>query len=94
MTAENATLRQENHLLRDDNERMKRILNNDSSNSGTPPSSDQPGKAPNSYNSMKPTKKRAGAQTGHRGSSVSKTDVKKKIQESVMEHSVKEIGDL
>lgn len=92
LTAENAALRQENQLLRDDNERMKRILNNDSSNSGTPPSTDQPGKAPNVNNSRKPTKKKAGAQTGHRGSSVSKTDVEKKIQEGVMEHSVKEIG--
>ena len=58
LTAENAALRKENQLLKDDNERMKRILNNDSSNSGTPPSADQPGKAPNTYNSRKPTKRR------------------------------------
>lgn len=94
LTAENAALRKENQLLKDDNERMKRILNNDSSNSGTPPSADQPGKAPNTYNSRKPTKKKAGAQTGHRGSNVSKTDVEKKIREGVMKHCVKEIGDL
>ena len=93
LTAENAALRKENQLLKDDNERMKRILNNDSSNSGTPPSTDQPGKAPNTYNSRKPTKKKAGAQTGHHGSSVSKTEVEKKIREGVMEHRVKEIGD-
>ena len=55
LTAENTALRKENQLLRDDNERMKRILNNDSSNSSTPPSTDQPGKAPNTYNSRKPT---------------------------------------
>lgn len=91
---ENAALRKENQLLRDDNERMKRILNNDSSNSGAPPSTDQPGKAANTYNSRKPTKRKAGAQPGHRGSSASKADVEKKIQEGVMEHRIKEIGDL
>ena len=93
LTAENAALRKENQLLKDDNERMKRILNNDSSNSGTPLSADQPGKAPNTYNSRKPTKKKAGAQTGHRGSNVSKIDVEKKIREGAMEHCVEEIGD-
>ena len=94
LTAENTALRKENQLLRDDNERMKRILNNDSSNSSTPPSTDQPGKAPNTYNSRKPAKKKAGAQAGHHGRNVSKTDVEKKIQEGVMEHQIKEIGDL
>ena len=55
---ENNFLRKENQLLRDDNERMKRILNNNSANSSQPPSSDPPGKAPNTYNSRKPTKRR------------------------------------
>lgn len=91
---ENAALRKENQLLRDDNERMKRILNNDSSNSSIPPSTDQPGKSANTYNSRKPTKRKAGAQPGHRGSSASKADVEKKIQEGRMEHRIKEIGDL
>lgn len=94
LTEENAALRKENQLLRDDNERMKRILNNDSSNSSTPPSTDQPGKAPNTYNSRRPTKKKAGAQPGHRGCGVSKADVEKKIREGVMEHRIKEIGNI
>ena len=34
------TLQKENKILREDNERMKRILGNDSSNSSKPPSSD------------------------------------------------------
>ena len=38
---ENASLKKENQLLRDDNDRMKRILNNNSANSSLPPSSDQ-----------------------------------------------------
>lgn len=54
----------ENRLLRDDNERMKRSLSNDSSNSSTPPSKEQPWKAPNTFNSRKPTRK---SQPGHKG---------------------------
>lgn len=91
---ENVALRKENQLLRDDNERMKRILNNDSSNSSTPPSADQPGKSPNTYNSRRPTKKKAGAQAGHQGVNASKADVEKKIREGVMEHRIKEIGNI
>ena len=36
-------LEQENQLLRDDNDRLKSILNKDSNNSSQPPSSDQKG---------------------------------------------------
>lgn len=89
---ENNSLRKENQLLRDDNERMKRTLNNNSTNSGLPPSSDPPGKAPNTYNSRKPTKKKAGAQPGHKGKHISKAEVEKKIQEGRMEHRLEEIG--
>lgn len=89
---ENNFLRKENQLLRDDNERMKRILNNNSANSSQPPSSDPPGKAPNTYNSRKPTKKKAGAQPGHKGTHISKAAVEKKIREGRMEHRLEEIG--
>ncbi len=41
LVGENASLKAENQLLRDDNERMKRILNNNSGNSSMPPSTDQ-----------------------------------------------------
>lgn len=41
LRSENANLIHANQLLRDDNERMKRILNNNSSNSSLPPSTDQ-----------------------------------------------------
>lgn len=90
---ENTALRKENRLLRDDNERMKRILGNDSTNSSVPPSADQPGKAPNTYNSRKPTSKRAGGQPGHAGHHISKSDVERKIKDGVFEHTVLEIGD-
>jgi len=72
---------------------MKRILNNDSSNSSEPLSKDQPGEKKNTYNDRKPTKKKAGAQTGHRGSGASRADMEKKIRDGVMEHRIKKIGD-
>lgn len=90
----NIALDKENRILRNDNERMKRILGNDSSNSSLPPSKDQPGKSPNTYNSRKPTKKKKGAQPGHKGNGLSKADVVKKIQEGIYEHHIKNIGNL
>ena len=89
---EGAALRKENGLLREDNERMKRILDNDSTNSSLPPSSDQPGKAPNTYNGRKTTKKSPGAQPGHKGNGLSKAEVLRKIQAGVYGHRIEEIG--
>lgn len=62
MKEEITKLEKENHLLRDDNERMKREQNNDSSNSSLPPSKDKPWKAPNTFNIRKTTKMKQGAQ--------------------------------
>lgn len=92
MKEDMAKLEKENHILYGDNERMKRILNNDSSNSSIPPSKDQPGKAPNTFNSRKPTKKKQGAQPGHKGNGLSKTEVEEKIREGLFEYRVEEIG--
>lgn len=66
------TLQKENKILRKDNERMKRILGNGSSNSSNPPSSDGPDKlkAPNTYNSRTKSKNSIGAQKGHQGKTV------------------------
>lgn len=85
-------LTKENNLLRNDNERMKRILNNDSSNSSTPPSQDNPGKPANTYNGRKSTDKKKGAQAGHKGHGLSKADVEDKIKKGVFQHRMKEIG--
>lgn len=92
MAETNTRIEAENCLLRDDNERMKRILSNDSSNSSTPPSKDQPGKAPNTYNSRKPTKRKPGAQPGHKGNGLSKADVEQKIREGVYGHRLETVG--
>lgn len=82
----------ENRILRDDNERMKRILNNDSSNSSVPPSQDKPGKAPNTFNSRKPTKKKPGAQPGHKGSGLSRAEVERNIRNGIYEHRMETFG--
>lgn len=58
-------LTQENQLLRDDNERLKSIINNDSSNTSLPPSTDQKGGKPaNTYNGREKTGRKAGGQGG------------------------------
>lgn len=67
-------------------------MGNNSSNSSLPPSKDQPGKAPNTYNSRKPSGKKKGAQPGHLGKGLSKAGVEKKIREGVFEHKIEEIG--
>lgn len=89
---ENTALRKENRLLKDDNERMKRTLSNDSTNSSTPPSQEPPWKAPNSYNGRKPSRKKPGAQPGHKGRNLSKKEVEEKIREGVYEHRTETIG--
>ena len=66
---ENTSLKAENRRLSNDNER---ILDNDSSNSSNPPPKGQPGKVPNMFHGRKTTKKKPGAQPGHKGSSLSK----------------------
>lgn len=88
----NRKLEAQNRILTDDNERMKRILNNDSSNSSNPPSKDQPGKAPNTFNSRKPTRKKPGAQPGHKGNGLSRADVEENIRNGIYEHKIEHLG--
>lgn len=73
---------------------MKRRLSNDSSNSSLPPSRDpeKPTKAPNQYHGRKQTKKRAGAQPGHKGHGLSKAAVEEKIRAGIFDHDIEEIG--
>lgn len=92
LTEKCVKLEQENTLLRNDNERMKRILNNDSSNSSIPPSKDENTKPANTYNGRKPTSRKPGAQKGHKGTGLSKADVEEKIRRGVYEYRMEEIG--
>lgn len=96
LKADNKALKQENKILRTDNERMKRILNNNSDNSSLPPSSDKSnnsGKAANEYNGREKSKRRQGAQAGHKGTTLSKCDVKSMIDNGKIKCiGLKEIG--
>ena len=82
-----------NQILVDDNERMKRILNNNSDNSSLPPSiGGGKTKPANTYNSRQATKKKVGAQKGHPGKNLSKAEIEKKIEAKELECSVVEVG--
>ncbi len=87
-------LASENQLLRDDNARLKSIINNDSSNTSTPPSTDQKaGKPANTYNGREKTGRRAGGQKGHKGTTLTKADVEEKLRSGKCRHQVREIGN-
>lgn len=92
LTEKCRVLERENVLLRNDNERMKRILNNDSSNSSNPPSKDEGTKPANTYNGRKPTSRKPGAQKGHKGSGLSKAAVEEKIHRGIYRHRLEEVG--
>lgn len=88
------TLTEENELLREDNARMKNLLNHDSSNTSNPPSSDEKGKKPsNRYNGREKTGRKTGAQEGHKGNTLTKADVEEKLRSGRCQHKIKEIGD-
>lgn len=87
-------LTQENTLLRNDNARLRSIINNDSSNSSLPPSSDQKGGKPaNTFNGRTKTQRKTGGQKGHKGTTLTKTDIEKKIQAGKCRHEIQTIGN-
>ena len=91
---ENLILKNENQLLKDDNARLKSIINNDSSNTSLPPSTDQKGGKPvNTYNGRKKTKRKAGGQKGHKGTTLTKAEIEEKIASGKCQHEVKTIGN-
>ena len=83
-------LEEENQKLRDDNDRLKKIVNNNSDNSSNPPSSDIKKNIPN--NREKSGKKRGG-QKGHKGSGLSKKDIEIKIANNEIEHEIINVGE-
>lgn len=87
-------LTRENQLLKDDNARLKSILNNDSSNSSQPPSTDQKGGKPvNTYNERRKTSRKAGGQRGHKGTTLTKAEVEEKIRTGKCRHDIRNIGN-
>lgn len=93
MNAKIDSLTQENQLLKDDNARLKSILNNDSSNSSQSPSTDQKGgKLANTYNGRRKTSRKAGGQKGHKGTILTKAEVEEKIRAGKCRHEIRTIG--
>jgi transposase len=92
LECELAYVKTENELLRNDNERMKRILNNDSSNSSNPPSNDHKGNRPNQYNTRKKQDRKCGGQKGHEGKTLTATEIQECIRDGVFRHKVVEVG--
>lgn len=91
---ENKFLHTENQLLREDNARLRSIINNDSSNSSLPPSTDQKGGRPaNTFNGRNKTERKAGGQKGHQGTTLTKNEIEKKIQEGKCRHEIQTIGN-
>ncbi len=63
-------------MLKDDNARLKSIINNDSPNTSLPYSTDQKsGKAANTYNGQNKIGRKAGGQKGHKGKNLTKSYV-------------------
>lgn len=92
---ENKKLQKENELLKEDNARLKSQLNHDSSNTSKPPSSDQKtGRAANNYNNRKKSEKKPGAQTGHKGSTLSKEKLEEKLASGKYLHEIETIGNV
>ena len=79
-------------VLTEDNERLKRILNNNSSNSSLPPSTDKKTAPANTYNTRTKSGKKVGGQIGHRGITLTKQKVEEKLASGMLQHRIETIG--
>ena len=86
-------LEAENEALREDNERLKSIINNNSNNSSQPPSGDQKPshKKANEYNGREKQGRKRGGQKGHVGKSLSRAKVEELISSGKVEHQIIEV---
>ena len=86
-------LTHENHILKEENARLKSILNHDSSNTSLPPSSDKAGsRAVNTYNGREKSSRKAGAQKGHKGTTLTKAEIEEKTRTGEYRHEIRTIG--
>jgi len=88
LRAENADMKERIIKLEAEIDRLRKQINNDSSNSSAPPSSDQKPNNPNSFNSREKSGKKSGGQKSHKGHCLNKTEVQLKIDEGTMRHEV------
>lgn len=87
-------LETENEALREDNERLKSIINNDSNNSSQPPSGDQKPsfKKANEYNGRENQGRKRGGQKGHTGKCLNKANIEELIASGKVEHQIIEVN--
>ena len=84
-------LEKENILLKEENDRLKKIINNDSNNSSNPPSSDiKPNKK--IPNNREKSGKKAGGQQGHKPYILAKKEVEENIKNGKFEHKIETHG--
>lgn len=76
-----------------ENDRLRKQLNNDSSNSSNPPSTDTKPNAPNTYNGRTKTGRKSGGQKGHTGKHLSRATIEEKIAKGQMKHEVVNHGE-
>ena len=89
---ENKILCEENQLLRDDKARLKSIINNDSSNTSLPPSTDRKGRKPaNTDHGRNKMERKSGGQMGHKGTTLTKAEIEQKIASGKCRHKIKTI---
>lgn len=89
------SLTEENQILKDDNARLRSIINNDSSNTSLPPSTDQKGgKSANTFNGRKKTGRKCGGQRGHAGTTFTKAKIREKIAAGKCRHEIRTIGKI
>jgi len=86
-------LESENERLRKDNDRMKRQLSNNSSNSSLPPSTNRQARRANKFNSRTKSDKPVGAQVGHKGKTLTKEDAVELIATGEFKHTIISVGD-
>ena len=89
---ENKKLKKRVVELETENSKLRSQLNNDSTNSSLPPSTDQKGKRANTYNSREKSNKTSGGQCGHKGKTLTAEKIKRKIESGDLKHSIVEIG--
>lgn len=88
----NKELKKKVNILENENSRLRSQQNNDSTNSSLPPSTDQKGKAANTYNNREKSRKRCGGQEGHKGTTLSADSIIRKIAEGKLKHEIVDIG--
>ena len=92
LRAENSDMKERIAKLEAEVDRLRKQLNNDSSNSSAPPSGDQKSNRPNAFNGREKSGRKSGGQKNHKAHYLSKSEIRRKIEEGSLKHKVVEHG--